>query len=119
MARVRLDTSVIHDWPSFHTEFGRVMGFPGFYGANLNAWIDCMSSLREEDAAGMARIALGPAEVLHVEIPDAEEFRRRVPEIAEALWDCTAFANRRYADYGERPAIALVPVDSQPSFPAT
>lgn len=119
MAHVRLDTAAVTDWPSFHTECRRALGFPDFYGANMDAWIDCLSYLRDEGAAGMAAVALAPDEVLVLEVPDAENFRVRLPEIAGGLWDCTAFVNRRYTDDGEAPAIALMPVDSRPSHPAT
>jgi hypothetical protein len=119
MARVRLDTARITDWPSFHAECQRALGFPAFYGANMNAWIDCLSDLREESAAGMASVSLAPDEILLLEVPDAEGFRLRAPEIVEGLWDCTSFVNRRYTDDGGLPAIALVPVDSALSGSAT
>jgi hypothetical protein len=119
MAHVRLDTAAITDWPSFHDEFRRALGFPDFYGANLDAWIDCMSYLRDDGAAGMASLTLGPEEVLLLELPGAEEWRQRVPEIAEALWDCAAVVNRRCAELGEPPSIALVPVNRPHSRPAT
>lgn len=119
MARVRINTTAISDWPSFHAEFQRALGFPGFYGENMNAWIDCLSYLREEEAAGMADVMLGREEILWVELPDAERWRLQVPEIVAALWDCTAFVNRRYVDAGESPAIALVPVDREHSRTAT
>lgn len=111
MARVRINTTAISDEASFHAEFDRALGFPGFYGENMNAWIDCMSCLREEDAGGMANVTLGREEVLLVELPDAERWRAHVPAIAAALWDCTAFVNRRYVNAYGSPAIALVPVD--------
>jgi hypothetical protein len=113
MARVRISTTAISDWPSFHAEFQRTLGFPAFYGANMNAWIDCLSYLRDEAAAGMANVTLGREEILWVEIPDAERWRAQVPEIAAELWDCAAFVNRRYVDAGELPAIALVSVDGE------
>lgn len=35
----------IKDWPTFHDVFQRTLGFPDFYGRNMDAWIDCMTSL--------------------------------------------------------------------------
>lgn len=110
MVRIRIDTAAIVDGPSFHAVWQSALGFPDFYGANLDAWIDCLSYLREEDAAGMARVHLAPDEMLIVELTDAESWRRRLPELSEALWDCTTFVNRRYTELGEPPAIALVPI---------
>jgi len=42
---VAIPTDEIQYWPTFHDVFQRVMGFPSFYGRNMNAWIDCMTSL--------------------------------------------------------------------------
>jgi RNAse (barnase) inhibitor barstar len=43
MAVARLDCSMIADWDSFHTACANEFGFPGFYGRNGNAWIDCLT----------------------------------------------------------------------------
>ena len=106
MARARLNTAAIVDFDSFHEESRRVFGFPDFYGRNMNAWIDCLSSLREDD--GMTALLIGPDEFLHLEVPDAEALRQRAPDVFAAFTDCTAFINRRYVQFGELPAIALV-----------
>lgn len=66
MARLRLDAREIVDRESFHDLFARELGFPGFYGRNGDAWIDCMSCLRED--CGMTRLLLGPEEVLTLEL---------------------------------------------------
>jgi hypothetical protein len=47
MTVVMLDTRRILDWNTFHDVFAEAFGFPDFYGRNMNAWIDCMSSLGE------------------------------------------------------------------------
>jgi RNAse (barnase) inhibitor barstar len=106
MARVRLDSAQITDFDSFHEVCRRAFGFPDFYGRNMNAWIDCMSSLREDD--GMTWLVLDPHDLLHVEVPDAEALRKRVPDVFAAFTDCTAFVNRRFTELGALPAIALV-----------
>ncbi len=46
-----IDFKKIKDWKSFHDQFSEVMGFPNFYGENMNAWIDCMSYIDDTDAA--------------------------------------------------------------------
>ena len=106
MARARLNSAAIIDFDSFHEESRRAFGFPDFYGRNMNAWIDCMSSLREDD--GMIQLLLDPQELLHLEVPDAAALRERAPEVFAAFTDCTAIVNRRYIQFGELPAIALV-----------
>jgi RNAse (barnase) inhibitor barstar len=45
MTLVKLDTRRIRDWDTFHDLFAEVFGFPGFYGRNMDAWIDCMTWL--------------------------------------------------------------------------
>ena len=109
MARVRLETSKIVDWPSFHAECRRAIGFPQFYGANMNAWIDCLSYLREVPETNLSGVRLGSKEVLELELPDVKELRRRLPTVVEALLDCTAAVNRRYLERGELPALTLLP----------
>jgi Barstar (barnase inhibitor) len=74
----------------------------------MDAWFDCMSYLRARQ--GMTAITLRDDEMLALEIPNAEAFRRRFPELAADLWDCTAIVNSRYLDRGQQPAILLVPV---------
>ena len=106
MARVTLDTSRVADWASFHDECQRAFGFPGFYGRNMDAWIDCLTSLRENP--GMTRFMLTPGEKLEIEVPDAHGFSERAPELMNALVECSAFVNRRYLEFGEEPALALV-----------
>ena len=103
LAHIRLQTEAITDWPSFHAECRRALGFPDFYGATMNAWIDCMSSLEDDD--GMVGIRLGTGELLLLEIPNIAALNSRVPEIVDALVECTAFVNQqRYTE----PRIALV-----------
>lgn len=106
MARIRLRSAEITDREAFHTQFQRLVGLPEFYGRNMDAWIDCMSSLRDGD--GMTALVLGPDELLQIEVPDVVELRLRVPELFQDLVDCSALVNRRYRQTGQRPAIALV-----------
>ena len=43
--KVNIDPRRITDTDSFHAVLAKTLGFPYFYGKNLNAWIDCMTSL--------------------------------------------------------------------------
>ena len=106
MAKVRLDTKKIKDWESFHLLCKSQFGFPDFYGTNMDAWIDCLSYLNEDD--GMSRFTLGKEELLHIEITHTEDFNSRFPEIFDALVECSAFVNRRFVDAGEPPVLALL-----------
>ena len=106
MARAQLDGSRITDWDSFHSQCAEVFGFPDFYGRNMNAWIDCLTYIREGD--GMSRFVLGPEDPLVIEVLDSQTLRQQAAEVFEALVDCTAFVNIRHIEMGQEPAIHLV-----------
>ena len=106
MADVTLDTKRIRDWETFHDVCAQAFGFPEFYGRNMNAWIDCLTYLDEGD--GMSRFMLSPGEYLYIHLPNFEVLQALVPEVAQALLDCTAFVNRRYAEGGGSPRLSLV-----------
>ncbi len=103
---VRIDLRRIDDWESFHDVFAEVMGFPDFYGRNLNAWIDCMTSLDNPDD-GMTTIHAAPGGVLTLALENAAEFSERCPELYEALVDCVAFVNYRRIEVGDEPVLVL------------
>lgn len=106
MAKIQLDGSTITDWASFHTACKHAFGFPDFYGNNMNAWIDCLSYLRDDD--GMSTFRLEPDEILEIEVTGATTLRQRVPDILDELAFCVETINDRYADYGEKPALKLL-----------
>jgi hypothetical protein len=105
MATVRLDGRAITDWPSFHRESRLKFGFPDFYGGNMDAWIDCLSTLRDDD--GMAAFRLDTDETLTIEVLHSAALRRRAPHILDALEECVAAVNERYRENGEKPALEL------------
>ncbi len=106
MAIARLDGSKILDWASFHDASARELGFPSFYGRNLDAWIDCLSYLDEGD--GMSRFTLAPGEVLDLEVLASDDLKRRAPNIFGAVVDCARFVNKRYVERGKQPLVRLV-----------
>ena len=63
----RIDCETIDDWDSFHHEFNRVFGFPDFYGRNMDAWIDYMTSIDAPDD-GMTNIHCESGKVLTIEL---------------------------------------------------
>ena len=106
MTTVRLDGECIKDWESFHSECEREFGFPEFYGRNMDAWVDCLSYLRDED--GMTKFRLKPDEILQIEVSKAALLKQSAPEILDDLTFCIEAINERYEDYGEKPALKLV-----------
>ena len=105
MTVVRVDCDRIADWESFHAVFAEAFGFPSFYGRNMNAWIDCMTSL-DEPADGMTAVHAPPGGVLVLDLAGVSGFARRCPEQYDAVVECAAFVNWRRLQVGERAAAA-------------
>ena len=55
-------------------------GFPDFYSRNMNAWIDCLTYVREGDR--MFRFVLQEDEYLYIYLPDFVTFSQREPVIS-------------------------------------
>lgn len=107
---VKIDAGEITDWKSFHAVFERDLGFPHFYGKNMNAWIDCMTSIDDPDS-GMTSVTVGDDELAVLEISGARSFRERCREEYDALIECAAFVNYRRVEVGERAILALTLID--------
>jgi hypothetical protein len=106
MATVQLKGANLTDWPAFHAECQSAFGFPAFYGRNLDAWVDCLSYLRDEE--GMTKFRLKPDEVLQIIIADSALMREQAPDMLDEITFCVQGINERYEDYGEKPALELV-----------
>jgi RNAse (barnase) inhibitor barstar len=106
MPTVRIPTRLIVDWASFNDVFSEIMGFPDFYGRNMNAWIDCMSYL-DSPEDGMTKIHCTPPKVVVLHLEDAKNFKVRCPEIYDALIECSAFVNYRKLEAKEPAVLAL------------
>lgn len=104
---VALTSSLIYDWRSFHRECQRSLGFPPDYAGSMDAWVDCMVSLRDEGGRRVG-LRLGADEILQLEIAEIEGVRERVPGILETLVDATAEVNRRFVEAGQPPAVTLI-----------
>jgi RNAse (barnase) inhibitor barstar len=105
MATAELNGAAITDVDSFHAACKAALGFPDTYGNTMDAWVDCLSYLRDED--GMSKFRLKPNEVLEIVIKDAAAMKAAAPDILEEVSYCVAGINERYDDYGEKPALKL------------
>lgn len=103
---IRIDTRQIQDWDSFHDVFARELGFPGFYGRNMDAWVDCLTSLDEPDDA-MTSVHVLKGDVLTLHLDHIDDLASRCPDIYEAMLDCTAFVNYRRIEAGQNPVLVL------------
>ncbi len=106
MVVVRVPCERIADWSTFHDVFCEVLGFPAFYGHNMNAWVDCVT-YADDPGAGMTRVTVGEGEMLTLQLDEVDGFARQCPEQYEALVECAAFVNWRRIEVGERPIVSL------------
>jgi RNAse (barnase) inhibitor barstar len=104
---VKIATSRIVDWGSFHDVFDEALGFPGFYGRNMNAWIDCLTHADDAES-GLVANPVASGDLLTISIVDAAEFKQRCPEQFDALIECSAFVNYRRREVGDGPVLALL-----------
>lgn len=105
MPLVRIDGTEIPDFDSFHAVFRKAFGFPGFYGCNMNAWIDCMSDLSE--ATGMTTVQGSASDPVVLKLDNCT----RIPEgVFTALVECAGFVNWRRVEEG-KPAVLLLAFD--------
>jgi len=94
MRTFKIDGRKLKDWKSFHSTFKKVMGFPDYYGKNMNAWIDCMDELTDD-------------EIVLLRIENGKELKENLPELMSAILECGAFVNFRKLDVGTKPNLII------------
>lgn len=104
---VTIPVEKIADWPSFHDTLQRELGFPDFYRRNMNAWIDCMTSV-DIPSDGITTVTVQPGEILVFRIDEPFESCRRCPAQYDALVESAAFVNFRRLETGEFQVLALL-----------
>lgn len=104
--RVEIDCDRIVDWDSFHTVFVEAFGFPDFYGRNMNAWVDCMTSL-DNPADRLTSVHAPEDGCLVLQLTNAKSLASRLPEQSAAIVECSAFVNWRRMEIGEAPVLML------------
>ena len=103
---VKIDCKNITNWETFHKEFSEKFGFPDFYGENMDAWIDCMTSLdKPED--GLTKVHLEKDNIITLQLDNVNEFAKNLPEQYNSIIECTAFVNYRKITEGDNPVLAL------------
>lgn len=103
---VRIDTRSISDWASFHEVFARLFGFPDYYGRNMSAWVDCMTYLNDSEVTDTA-VKAKPGEIVVLHLEHVGDFKKRCPELFDAIVECSAFVNYRRIERGNDPVLAL------------
>jgi RNAse (barnase) inhibitor barstar len=103
---IHIAASKISDWDSFHDVFSDTFGFPDFYGRNMDAWNDCMTYL-DDPEAGMTSVHVAIGEVVVLCMSAIQDFKKRCPEIYDAIIECSSFVNYRRIERGESAVLAL------------
>jgi Barstar (barnase inhibitor) len=75
---ISIPSARITDWETFHDVFAELLGFPDFYGRNMNAWNDCLMYADKDD--GMRSLVVPQGDVLTFAIEDVSDFAARCPE---------------------------------------
>ena len=94
---VRVQTSQIVDEASFHLVLKDLFGFPSWYEANMDAWIDCMSYL-DDPERNITGFELAPNEVLVTELVGAESFVERSPRVFSRFIGANVAVSERYRE---------------------
>ena len=103
---VSIDGKDLIGTENFHSTFQEVFGFPDFYGRNMNAWNDCMSSL-DEASDGLTTLHVAQGQFVTLYITNVNVLRQLGRSEYEALIECAAFVNYRRVEIGLLPIIAL------------
>lgn len=104
---VTIDFSNINTWEQFHDTFAVVIGFPDFYGNNMNAWIDCMTYI-DDTEAGMSKVLIKKNASLEILVQGFEKALKANEEIVKAFLECTAFVNQRFIEDKSKTRIKII-----------
>jgi len=86
-------------------ELGRLLGFPEYYGRNLDAFNDCLSDVDVPDEGGLVLV-----------LDQFDGFARLNPPVAQALLDICADNSRRFLLTGRRFVVLVQSDDPRISF---
>ena len=100
---VVVDCARIINENSFHQEFSKAFGFPKFYGRNMNAWIDCMSSLD----SNFSEVSVEVGEIVTLQLDNAEVLKKRAPRLLKDILEMSAFVNWRRIEEDELPILII------------
>jgi hypothetical protein len=103
---VALDCRSIRDRETFHSVFAEAMGFPDFYGRNMDAWIDCFTNV-DDPSNGLTTIVAPVGGVLVLKLENVQDFRTRCADLYADIIECSAFVNWRRMERGASPVLAL------------
>jgi len=106
MKILKIPVDKIKDWPTFHKVFTEILGFPKAYGENMDAWIDCMTSIDKPDD-GTTNVHVPKGDFLILDLGNCKDFATRCPAQYDAILGSTAFVNSRRIENDEEPVLSL------------
>jgi hypothetical protein len=72
----------------------------------MDAWNDCMTNL-DDPEAGLSSVHVAPGDVVVLCISAVQDFKKRCPEIYDAIIECSSFVNYRRIDRGASAVLAI------------
>lgn len=104
---IRIDARRLTDSAALHAVLAETFGFPKKYGKNLDALVDCLTSL-DDPQAGMSRVQLFPGQTALLVLDHYEEVESKgAREQLKQLVDVVAFVNWRRLDAKASPVLAI------------
>ncbi len=102
---IRIDARRLVDAAGLHAALGEAFGFTNGYGKNLDALVDCLTSLDNPKAA-LSRIQIFPGHMILIAL---ENYDPKDPSAAQVkiLTDVVAFVNWRRLEKGQPPVLAM------------
>lgn len=102
--KLTIDFSKLETMEDFHNEMKVLFGFPDFYGKNINAFIDCLTSLRYPED-GMTSLTLEKDEVLLLEV---NNLNYENYEMVVTFFSSIQFVNYRCSYSKEKESIIIL-----------
>ena len=104
--KMKLNFANVKNSEQMHQLFKEEFGFPDFYGANIHALIDCLSSLRHPEDK-MSKITLKHDEILVLE---CKGLTHKKNEFLSELMAAISYVNEREISRGNEPSLFVCPV---------
>lgn len=102
--KISIDFSRLETMDDFHNTMKALFGFPDFYGNNMHALIDCLTSLRYPKD-GMTSVTLEKNEVLLLEV---NNLNYKNHEVVVALFSSIQYVNYRCTHLKDKESIIIL-----------
>ena len=100
---INLDFLAIKNTDELYDSLSKKLGFPDFFGRNINALIDCLSGLRYPEE-GMISVNVSNKGCLSLNISN---FSQSTELLKNIIIFSVGAVNKRYAEKGLEPALLL------------